>query len=362
MANLDHLVDLTEQLIRFRTTADRPDQLKACADMCAAYFDGTGLTVERIESEGVPSVFVSKAGKQDPRVLLCGHMDVVEGEDDQFTPRREGDRLYGRGCLDMKSGDAVLMALMKDLAATSHDVGLLLTGDEEVGGFHGVGEMLKRGVSCQVALIPDGGLGVDRVVAKEKGILWLRLTAKGRPAHGARPWEGENAVLKLGRCLDTVEKAFMPLEAHPDDHWVATCNVGLITGGHAVNSVPSEASATCDIRFTENDKPADIIRRVKDALPSGIEVTEVINEPYVLVPWDHALVKAYREAIARQGLEAAQALDHGTSDARFFMPRNIPVILSQPLGGNQHAKGEWVDMPSIGRYYDILRDYVETNA
>src|SRR3989339_346824 len=124
---IDHLQTLLD-LIRFKTTHDRGTELQTCADYIASFFEGTGLTIERIVHSGVPSVVITK-GTKTPRVFLSGHFDVVPADEDQFEPVIDGDKLFGRGAFDMKSGVAVMMHLMKAMAETSHDVGLMLTGD-----------------------------------------------------------------------------------------------------------------------------------------------------------------------------------------------------------------------------------------
>jgi succinyl-diaminopimelate desuccinylase len=142
---------------------------------------------------------------------------------------------------------------MKDLADTNDDIGLLLTGDEESGGFDGVKFLLDQGYKSEVVIIPDGGQDINKIVVKEKGIIWLKLIAHGSSAHGSMPWNGQNAILILSDFLQNIHNLFVPHDQHPDDHWVATFNLGKIEGGSVANQVPAVASAWCDIRYTEND-------------------------------------------------------------------------------------------------------------
>ncbi len=358
MASLDHLLSLTEDLIRIRSTHALPDNIRACRNFAARYFEGTGLTVTSIDNEGVPSIVVTKQTKT-PKVFLSGHLDVIEAQDEQFTPRREGDRLYGRGALDMKSGDAVMMALMKEYAHTSHDVGLMLTGDEEIGGFHGVKHLLAEGYGCEVAIIPDGGFAVHRIVEKEKGALWIELKSEGRAVHGSVPWTGNSAILNLTRALHAIHDLFVAHDDHPENHWVSTCNIGMIKGGATLNQVADTASAMCDIRYTENDPPDEILARIRGILPEGVTMRTLFREPLSLVSLTHPLVIPFLDAIRAHGRTPETVLGHGGSDGRFFSARGIPAIISQPDGGNHHAKNEWVDIPSIQTYYKVLKTYLE---
>lgn len=361
MTNALELQNLTEQLINFRTTPNEPEQLRACADFIANYFHQTNLNIERFEKNGVPSVIVTKNNKQ-PKVFLCGHFDVVPAEDHQFTPIQKNNRLYGRGALDMKSGDAVMMKLMRDLAATNHDIGLMLTGDEETGGFDGVGTLVDLGYRAQVAIIPDGGEAVHRVVGKEKGILRIIIEAAGQSAHGSTPWLGQSALLRLQEALQLVTAQFAPLQNHPIDHWVSTINIGTVTAGVAANQVPAKAQAECDIRYIETEKPEEIIERLRKILPADVQLRTGLIAPPVCVDNQHPLIVTFAEALKDHGRILEPALDHGASDGRFFAAHGIPVIISQPDGAGLHGPEEWVDLPSIDLYYQVLRTYLDKIA
>ncbi len=355
------LLALTEALIRFRTTADRPETLEVCADFIADFFSGTGLEVVRSAANGIPSIVVSKQTKT-PTVFLCGHFDVVPGNDEQFSPRVVGDRLYGRGALDMKSGVAVMMLLMKVCATTKHDVGLMLTGDEEHGGFHGTGRLVEEGYRPRVALIPDGGEAIHRMVMKEKGVMRVTLHATGRSVHGSVPWKGENAIMALARVLDRVHDTFLSWDTHPEDRWASTINVGHINGGVAVNQVPAEATARCDIRYIPEDRPEEILARIRAVLPDGVTATQDLLQPPVSVRVDDPFVQPFFDIVRAHGREPVSVLAHGSSDARFFAAHDIPVIMSQPDGAGHHGSEESVHIPSIEEYYRVLLAYLDRVA
>ena len=359
---LEELVSLTEQLMRFRSTNENLEGLKGCADFINEYFVDSGLTIQRHFKERVPSLVVTKNSTKTPKVFLVGHFDVLAGKDEQFKPRRDDGRLHGRGALDMKSGVAVIMQIIKDLATTNHDVGLMLTGDEERGGAHGVGHLIEDGYSSKVAIIPDGGLDVNRIVQKEKGLLWFTLVAKGKRAHSAYPWRGENAARKLTAVIDKVASLFHPLTEHPEDHWVTTAVLTRLNAGIASNMVPDHARATFDVRYVETDDPNEIMNRVKSVLPDGIELEHEITVVNTNTPLDHFMVKPFLETLKAIGKEPEFILAQASSDARYFAAKNIPSIISQPRGYGHHSHDEWVDMSSIGEYYEVLREYLDRTA
>lgn len=361
MSTQEALLQTTEDLIAFQTTEDRPEQIRACADYIADFFTGTGLAVERFEHGGIPSVVVTK-GIKTPTVFFSGHFDVVPGDPGQFKPIIDGEKLFGRGALDMKSGDAVMMHLMRDLAQTDHSVGLMLTGDEEIGGFNGTAKLLEAGYVSKVAIIPDGGEAAHHVMKGQKGIFRVTLTAYGVNAHGSMPWLGENAISRLVQVLPLIETQFLDLSEHPADHWVTTLNVGRIHGGVATNQVPNVATIHLDIRFPESDTPENIEARIRSVLPEGVEAEFSVLGPAVSVPVEHELARPFFDAIRDCGREPQWGVDHGASDGRFFADHGTLVLISQPDGGNLHAPGEWVHIPSIKFYYDVLRSYVDVVA
>lgn len=355
---LQDLLNTTKQLISYKTTHDRQDEIHAICSFVCDFFRHTSLQVTMLEHNGFPSVVVTK-GTKTPKVFLSGHLDVVPGSNDQFEPKMQGDRLYGRGALDMKSGNAVMMHLMRDLAQTSHDVGLMLTSDEEIGGFDGTGWLLAQGYRSQVAIIPDGGEAIHNMISKEKGILRVKLTAHGIAAHGSTPWLGRNAIECLLPVISKVLNAFDIRAVQLPNAWVSTVNLGTIHGGDATNQVPDKAMAEFDIRFVETDDPHELIHTFQYLLSEDVEMEATILAQAVSVPLDHPLVVPFANCVTMHGRNVNFTLDHGASDGRFFSELGIPVIISQPDGANLHAPDEWVHIPSIELYYHVLKEYLD---
>ncbi len=352
----NQLVDLTLKLLKFRTTHDRPDEIAACVRFVKEFFENTELTIEHHEHKGVHSVYVSK-GTRKPRVLLNGHLDVVDAEDHAFDPQVRDGRIYGRGSLDMKSGNAVMMQVMKDIAEGDEDVALLLTTDEEIGGFYGVQHMIKKDYLAGVVLVPDGGQAPDQIIQKQKGLIHFRVIAHGISAHGSVPWKGDNAIMKLTHALVQLESVFPNPTA--DQPWGTTFTVGKIKGGTATNQVPAEATAFCDIRFTEQETLDDVLYRVKEALPDNVELEVDIESDAMWTDVNHPLVQAYCKALENNGKTPEFHSENGSSDARFYTKMGIPAIVAQPEGGGHHSEGEYVSIESIELFYRVVKDFVQ---
>lgn len=352
------LCALTQKLMRFRTVQGEDGQMHDCLEFVKDFFAGTDLEMTSIVHGGSESLVITK-GTKTPAIFLCGHLDVVQADDASFDPKIDGDRLMGRGALDMKSGITALMTTMKDLAQTKHDVGLMLTTDEEIGGNNGTSALLDMGYSCKAAILPDGGKAVHRVVSKAKGFMRIELKASGTTAHGSTPWLGQNAIIALAQALTRVQALFIDKLIHPEDHWVATCNIGTIEGGTAVNQVAGQARATCDIRHTEHESAQEILQRIQNVLPNGITATLLSSASPYKAPDSDRYVLAYESALAETGLLPEHGMDHGSSDARFFAERNIPVLMSQPDGDGHHTDHEWVSIGSIRTYARVVRNFLD---
>jgi len=357
MTDLNHILTLTKDLIACRSTADRPDQVTKTLDILKDYLKDADFTLQTPEFQGHPCL-VATRGTQTPEIFLCGHLDVVEGDDGQFKPRQDEDRLYGRGALDMKSGVAVLATILKELDKTNGRVGLMITTDEENGGFNGTKMLLENGFNCKVAILPDGGMAYHRLVQKAKGVLWVELMAQGKSAHASRPWEGINALSRLMQGVDQLQTYFQAADPSADNSWTSTCTLSQLSGGEATNQVPESALARCDIRYTEDQTPDSILDEIRNRLPDGVTAERVVTAPPTYTRLDDPYVQKFLQAVREQGREPEIGFDHGSSDARFFSERDIPVIICQPDGQGHHGPDEWVSIQGIKDYYETVKRFL----
>ncbi|MHB8830611.1 MAG: M20 family metallopeptidase [Patescibacteria group bacterium] len=355
----DNLIDLTSQLIRLPTTADRPDLLKQAVELVLGLFsDFPGLTIKRYEQNDKPSLVILTKDTLEPDILLCGHLDVVPAEEKLYEPTVREGRLYGRGACDMKSGAAILISLMRYFAQSPipTSLGLMLTTDEECGGANGVGWLVKeKGYRTKLAIIPDGGNAPDQVITKNKGLMHLRLVATGQMAHASRPWEGSNAIHKLLKALDNVRKLFPDIT---QDQWADTLSIGTIDGGQATNQVAEEAQATLDIRFTEASSPEKILDLIKKAAPD-CQAEVILQGNMSFTDPNHPYLKLYSEVLQNElSLQAKFQGTPGGNDGRFLTTLGTPVLVVRPLSGGLHGPDEWLDVTGFAAYADLLKKYL----
>lgn len=349
------LIELTKTLMTFRTMHSRPEEIRRCADFIESYLRNIPVTVQRMDCQGIPSLWVIPTKGRVP-VLLMSHIDVVDAPEFLFEPQERDGRLYGRGSIDDKYAVALSMTLLKEhmqeLAGqgVSQDAlpfGILITGDEEVGGYRGARAALPH-IPADFAIALDGG-SFTEIIVKEKGIVRLRLTARGKTAHGARPWLGVNAIEILMEDLLAVKRLFA---VETDDHWHRTMNIGIVRGGSSINQVPDMAEAHLDIRYTENDDPKALVEAVRCLVRSHVDVLE--QEPLFF-----GEAAGPVETSMRLVPEVRLGRAHGASDARFLSQFGIPGIVWGADGEqSQHAEDEHVIIDSLVQLYETLRRFL----
>lgn len=357
--NFKESKELLDQLLQLDTSLPHQQNHQAALDLIDTYLPATYSRIKQLVN-GVSSSFWYPGKHQDTDVLISGHIDVLPADVAQFQPRRNGDRLYARGAYDMKGPLVATLDAFKQFTTQEQPalrVGILITADEEVGGFNGTGAFLMKHpeLKPKVVIIPDGGSG-HGVVIEQKGYIDIELTFIGKSAHSARPWEGDNAVVRAMAAAQQVAKKFPDMST---EDWNTTVVVtGLHTHGSATNAVPDRASLRLNIRNVGNDSTSDIITFCK-SLDEQAECRVLINEPALVVDAKDPALEVFSEAYSH--LHHKQPLLErypSTSDARYFSGRRNAIIIARPLGGGAHSQEEWVSMKSLADFSKLINDYL----
>ena len=234
------VVDLCRALIRFDTSnygdGSGPGE-RAAAEWVAGQLDEVGLDVVVHEAAPGRTSVVTRLEGADPTrpaLLVHGHLDVVPAQAadwqvDPFSAEVRDGYLWGRGAVDMKDMDAMILACVRDLARRGvrppGDLVVAFLADEEAGGDMGAGHLvdehpeLFEGVTEAISEV--GGFSIDLAGRRtyllqtaEKGIAWLRLVAHGRAGHGSQI-NTENAVTRLAAAVTAVGNHRWPIEVTP---------------------------------------------------------------------------------------------------------------------------------------------------
>ena len=345
------------------------DEARLC-NMIAVRFDDARWTVTRA-GNAVAVRGPRRAGR--PLLCLVGHLDTVpaatNGPYAQLEPSgdlptwREGDRLFGLGASDMKSGLAVMLALAEDLdpVALPWDLGLVFY-DREEGPFEDNGlEPLLDAVpwisdsTVAVLLEPSQDVAMLGCLGSMHG--WVRF--EGRAAHSARSWLGENAVHKAGPFITAVAAQAPRHVTLGGLDYVESVNVTLASGGHTRNVVPDRFELNINFRFAPDRSVAQaeawLIRFVDEA-SRGLAKLEITDRsPSGPVDAEHPAIRYY---LAQTGVTVEPKL--GWTDVARLSLRGIPCVNHGPgLATQAHQAEEHTDLAPLVGTYGRLRALLE---
>ena len=348
---------LAERLISYDTS--RAEELVAAAGFVKGWLESRDIEVLHHDHNGLP-VLVAEVGparKDLPCVVFHGHLDVVPGRQEQYEPRIEGDKLFGRGAYDMKGALAAMMCALKDVERQERvRVRLVCVPDEESEELdeRATEGVVKRGLGGNFAITGEPTnlhIGVEA-----KGVLAMSIEVHGRAAHSSTPWLGDNAVLKAIDVFRAIET--LPFSRESSEMFDRpSINLGRIKGGDALNKVPDECTMAVDIRYLPGQDPAEILSQV-ESIPE-IDVTRTFIWPPVSVARTDPYVRALREAVARSIRGEAMSVGRdGASDAASFLGAGIPAVEFGPGGAGHHGPEEWVSVSSMARYRRALGDFI----
>ena len=348
---------LTEELIGYDTS--NAEGIKLCAGFVKGWLESRDIVARQIGVRDLP-VTIAEVGPQDASrtVLLHGHLDVVPGRPEQFTPRREGERLHGRGAYDMKGALACLLLALADLREQDQvrvRLGIVPDEESEEEADRGGDRLVEAGFVGDFAIT---GEPTDmQVGVAAKGVLAMRIQVLGHAAHGATPWLGENAILRAYEVFRELES--LPFASRSSELFDRpSINLGRILGGDALNKVPDTCFIDVDVRYLPEQDPEEILAEVREL--SGAQVTSTFSRPPVLVDPDSPYVRALRASVAPHSDGQARGVvgRDGASDVVSFLRVGIPAVEFGPVGGGHHGPDEWVSIPSLASYRQAIVDFI----
>jgi succinyl-diaminopimelate desuccinylase len=278
------------------------------------------------------------------RVCLAGHLDTVPIAGN-VPSRREGDRLYGCGTGDMKSGVAVMLRMAHLIATGALDPQLDITWvaydcEEIDASANGLGRVAREhpaALDCDLAVLlePTGGV----VEGGCQGTLRAVIRVEGVRAHSARSWLGVNAIHAAGRVMQRLED-YAPRVVDVDGlTYREGLNAVLVSGGVAGNIVPDECLVTVNYRFAPDLDEAQAQQHVREVF-DGYAVEIVDSAPSARPGLDGALAQAFVRAA---GGEPRAKL--GWTDVARFGQLGVPALNFGPGDPDlAHKVEEWVDV------------------
>lgn len=391
----EEVVDLARDLIRIDTTNTGETATsageRAAAEYVAAKLDEVGIAATIYESErGRASVVARLEGTNPDRggLVLHGHLDVVPANApdwsvDPFSGELRDGYLWGRGAVDMKDMDAMILAVVRRWAREGRkpprDITLAFFADEEAGSVHGAHWLVEHHpewfADCTEAVSEVGGFSVSvtddlrlyLVETAEKGIEWLRLTATGKAGHGSFTHEDNaittlaEAIARIGRhrfpivMTDTVRRFLdevsdaLGIELDPDEPELLVAKLGpiariigatlrntanptMLDAGYKVNVIPGTATGTVDGRILPGQQ-REFLATIRELAGPEVRVEQTMEQVSLETTFDGDLVDAMADALRYEdpGARAVPYMLSGGTDGKALSRLGIRCFGFAPL-------------------------------
>ena len=322
-------------------------------------FEEIGLL--EVHRDELGNVFGTRPGT-DPEtkfLAISAHMDTVFPAGTPLDVRREGERLRGPGICDNGAGLVALLAL----AAALHETGIQHrhpivfignVGEEGEGDLRGMRHIFSQQrwrESIERVLVLDGA-GIDSIIAEGLGSRRFEVTVEGPGGHSWSDFGVPNPIVALGRAIEHFSRTPLP------DSPKTTFNIGVISGGTSVNSIPQSAFMRVDLRSSaaeEIDRLESALRAaIEDAVeetratvrgraPLRYEIRMVGNRPSADLPANSPLMQTVRAVDAHLGIRAK--VNRASTDANIPLSLGIEALAigGGGSGGGAHTLHEWFE-------------------
>lgn len=366
LLNKDEIVELLQKMIKFKTVnppGDETPLAEFLADEMISF--GMEAAVERLNENRANVTGRLRGTGERKSLLFNGHLDTVPPGDikweySPYSAEVIGNKIFGRGSADMKSGLAAMIIAAKAIKESNielkGDLIISATAGEETDSIGSV-RFLENGGLDGVGAIVIGEPSSCGINVSEKGAFWLKITTYGKTAHGAFPYRGINAIVHMNALIaELVNYKFTYKEnkllGYP------TMNISTIKGGVKTNVVPDACEVTIDIRTVPGMKHQDILSDLLDIismLKNSIEgfnaSIEVLNDrPSVETLCDDPFVMLAKEVIEEElnKVEEPKGVNFYT-DASVFLPAtNLPAIFYGPGDAEMaHQPNEYVQVDRV---------------
>jgi len=362
---MDPVIRLLSDLVAINSinptlVAGAPGEAEIAAEV-AAVMRRFGLDVEtQLAAPGRPNTIGVLEGRRKGRALMfCGHLDTVgvAGMAAPFAPIERDGRLYGRGTQDMKSGVAAMIDAARLVAESGGlDAGRLIVAavvDEEHSSI-GADALVATWTADAAVVTEPTGL---EIAVGHKGFAWIDVEVRGRAAHGSRPADGQDAILRMGRVLHHLEALDRDLQARRRHALLGTgsLHASIIDGGHELSSYPDRARLQMERRTLpgEPDSAAlgevqSILERLRRDDPTFRgDARAVFSRPAYELPADHELPRTLAAVVRDAGRTPTLSGMSFWTDAAVLGHAGIPSVLFGPGGAGLHSAEEYVEVADV---------------
>lgn len=337
------IVDTLKEMLDI--DSDNEAEKGPIVDYAKEWLEGAGMDVA-VYGEEKPAMWASGG---TGGIIFSGHLDTVPIGKGWTKDQGEivGDRIYGRGTLDMKGAVSAMFHAASTLNEEGVPFSILLTTDEEEG-MHGAAELSKLDVVKQARGIiicePTDMVPVYR----EKGVFRFRLRTRGQAAHSSQSWLGENAILKMHDILAKLRDLAETPEGATED---MTMSFTTIEGGIKNNVVPDLCESEIDVRFPPSLKFDEVRAKVLGRIEGDDYEMDAITELEAFeAPASSRLLDELKKYLGKE----ETSVSYATEAARYGAVNPEICICGPGKAGKAHVADEWVDMDQLVETYQML--------
>lgn len=301
-----------------------------------------------------------KTGHPQRTLLFEAHMDTVSlgGMPNPLQPRREGNRLYGRGACDTKGALAAMLHTMEYFSLHREELQadlLMCASVDEEHAYRGLLAFMDLDLPVQGAVVGEP-TNLDIVIA-HKGCVRFEVETLGKAAHSSVPWEGRNAITDMMKVMEYLERSKGDLErkVHPLCG-APTLSVGTIHGGSQINIVPDQCVIKVDRRLIPGERPDIVLNEIRKELAAFLHgqnvqfaIHELLLDEALDTPPESEVVRSALAAAGRLGTNTALCgASYGSDASKLQQRKGIPSIVFGPGSIQQaHTDEEWVPMDEV---------------
>ncbi len=319
----------------------------------AALDTGAAIEIERITVDDGDHIIIRAFPADGKQILLLGHTDTVHpvGTNLHNPTRIDGDKFYGCGIFDMKSGIILMLESLRYYNENNINPGpitIFLSCDEEVGSFTGRPLLEREAANAERCLVFEPSAD-GKVKTGRKGTGMFTLSAHGIPAHaGLEPEKGANAIVEIARQIEKINSF-----ANPD--LGTTVNVCTINGGTTSNVIPEHAKCEIDVRFSSMAEAERVNASIRSLSPFDHRVSHALSGGINRPPMERtdAVAELFLEARdlgASFGYNIDETQVGGASDGNFVAALGVPVLDGLGIAGDgAHTLNEHILVSNIAK-------------
>ncbi len=354
-------IELLETLVKNRAVSADKEAVSKSTAIMQDFLSSNGIYCQTEVCSGYNVLYASTVPGKSADLVINAHLDVVPAMDEaQFTPVTKDGIMYARGVSDCLGSAVCIAKTLIDLKDSGKAVGAIFTCDEEIGG-KTTKEMIRLGygANSKIAIVIDADS--YKITISQKGIVSIKLIARGKTGHSSQPWLFTNAIEVLIDAYGKLKKAWPEPDMNSDLYKYNSMAACQFHAGFAHNQIPDEATMVLNFRVTGDGDVEKVLDFVKDT--TGLEVEIIETCPPVNCDENAPELQSLKREMESffTGHEIKFTRMFGATDARHFSSMGIPIAILGLSGSGAHSANEKLPLDSMFETADFLTRYAQNN-